>query len=53
MGGVDATAIAYRLRDKGYKNVSLLLGGVIAWRIAQAELYSEMAGTNITKLEPD
>jgi cysteine desulfurase len=53
MGGVDATAIAYRLRDKGYKNVSLLLGGVIAWRIAQVELYSEMAGTNITKLEPD
>lgn len=52
MGGVDATAIAYRLRDKGYKNVSLLLGGVIAWRISQPALYSEMAGSNITKLEP-
>jgi rhodanese-related sulfurtransferase len=51
MGGVDATAIGYRLRDKGYKNVSLLLGGVIAWRIAQPKLYSEMAGKNITRLE--
>ncbi len=52
MGGVDATAIAYRLSDKGYKHVSLLLGGVIAWRMAQSKLYSEMAGSNITKLEP-
>jgi len=53
MGGANATAFAYLLRDKGYKNISLLMGGVIAWRIAQPDLYSEMAGSNIIRLLPE
>ena len=52
MGGIDATAIAFSLKKRGIQNVSFILGGVIAWRIAQADLYNELGGTNITRLAP-
>jgi len=53
MAGIDATGIAFSLKKRGYENVSFVLGGVVAWRIAQAHLYKEMAGKDITKLLPD
>ena len=50
--GVDATAIAYSLHKRGYRRICILLGGVIAWQIAQPRLYGRLGGTNITKLSP-
>ncbi len=52
MGGIDATAIAFTLKKRGIDNISFVLGGVVAWRLAQADLYKEIGGFNITKLTP-
>jgi cysteine desulfurase len=48
--GVDATVIAYALRKRGYPNVSLLLGGVVAWQLAHPVLYGRLAGRNRVRL---
>jgi cysteine desulfurase len=48
--GYNAPIVAYFLRAKGLKNVSFLLNGLFAWRLAHPELYKKMAGRNITKL---
>jgi len=53
MAGIDATALAYTLYDKGFKNVSVVLGGVSGWRMVQPALYKVLAGENGTKLEPE
>jgi cysteine desulfurase len=52
MGGVDATAIAYLLKSKGYRSVSFMLLGVAGWRVHQPGLYKKYAGKNVTKLAP-
>jgi rhodanese-related sulfurtransferase len=52
MGGVDATVVAYTLRSRGFENVSVLLTGVLGWRLQRPELYVRYAGVNVTKLEP-
>lgn len=49
--GIDATGIAYTLKDKGFQSVSTLISGVMGWRVAQAKLYKELAGLNVTKLK--
>jgi cysteine desulfurase len=51
MGGIDAAAIAYNLKKRGYERVSFMLAGVIGWRLVQAELYKTMAGENIQRLQ--
>jgi cysteine desulfurase len=50
--GVDATAIAYGLHKRGYRNVSLLLGGVLGWQLAHPGLYRRLAGRNTIPLTP-
>jgi cysteine desulfurase len=46
--GVDATIVAYALKSRGFPNVGLLVGGVLAWRASHAALYRARAGSNVT-----
>jgi cysteine desulfurase len=50
--GYNSPIIAYYLKSKHFKNVGFLLGGLVAWRLAQPDLYKKMAGQNIKKLIP-
>lgn len=52
MGGIDAMALAYRLHEKGFRKLAVVLGGLAAWRLAQPELYKSCAGMDITQLSP-
>lgn len=52
MGGIDAMALAYRLHEKGFKKIAVVLGGLAAWRLVQPELYKTLAGTNVERLSP-
>lgn len=53
MGGVDATAVAFQLKKRGYHDVSFIIGGVVAWRLTQSALYKTQGGTNIVQLQPN
>ncbi len=51
-GGTDGPIVAYYLRSKGYRHVSFVMGGVVAWKIWQPDLYTRLGGTGIRVLEP-
>lgn len=46
--GVDATIVAYALESRGFPHVSLLVGGLLAWRAVHGSLYRARAGSNVT-----
>ncbi len=50
--GIDATPIAYSLHKRGYRRVSILLGGVVGWQIQHPKLYKRFGNQNIKKLTP-
>jgi len=45
--GVDASIVAYALKARGFPQVGVLLGGLVAWRVAHPALYRERAGSHI------
>lgn len=51
-GGTDGPIVAYYLKAQGYRHVSFVMGGVVAWKICQPELYARLGGCGITVLEP-
>jgi cysteine desulfurase len=46
--GVDASIVAYAMKARGFPSVAVLLGGLIAWRVAHPALYRTRAGSCIT-----
>jgi cysteine desulfurase len=46
--GVDASMVAYALKARGFPHVAVLLGGLLAWRVAQPALYRARAGSRVT-----
>lgn len=49
--GMDAPMAAYFLRSKGYRDVGFVMGGVLAWKLFQPELYRKFGDLNATRLE--
>lgn len=49
--GVDAPMAAYFLRSSGYRDVGFVMGGVLAWKLFQPELYKKFGDMNATSLE--
>lgn len=49
--GVDATPIAYALHKRGYRNVAILLGGLVAWKLQHSELDRRLAGMPVSRIE--
>jgi cysteine desulfurase len=49
-GGTDGPIAAYYLRSKGYRRVSFVMGGLVAWKLFQPALYRKLAGKNISRL---
>ena len=45
--GVDATIVAYAMKARGFPQVAVLLGGLVAWRMTQPALYRERAGLDV------
>lgn len=45
--GVDASIVAYAMKARGFQQVGVLLGGLVAWRVTHAALYRERAGSHI------
>lgn len=50
-GGFNSPVVAYYLVAKEYPRVSFLVGGYVAWKLANKELYEKYAGKDITKLD--
>ena len=49
-GGTNSPIIAYYLRKKGFGGLSIIMGGMVAWRLAHPDLYEKYAGKNVTQL---
>jgi len=49
-GGTDGPIAAYYLRAKGYRSVSFVMGGIVAWKVCQPELYRRLGDTNMHTL---
>jgi rhodanese-related sulfurtransferase len=49
-GGTDGPIAAYYLRSKGYRRVSFVMGGMVAWKLFQPALYRKLAGNNVSRL---
>jgi rhodanese-related sulfurtransferase len=49
-GGTDGPIAAYYLRSKGYRRVSFVMGGIVAWKLFQPALYQKLAGENVSQL---
>jgi cysteine desulfurase len=49
-GGFNSPVVAYELRFRGYKNVSFLILGILAWKQTYPELYEKYGGLHIQKL---
>lgn len=49
--GYNSPIVAYYLKSKHFKNVSFLLGGLVAWRLSHPGLYKKLAGQNVEKLK--
>jgi rhodanese-related sulfurtransferase len=49
---VDASIVAYAMKARGFPHVAVLLGGLLAWRLAHSALYRERAGSNIESVTP-
>jgi cysteine desulfurase len=49
-GGTDGPIAAYYLRSKGYRRVSFVMGGIVAWKLFQPALYQKLAGKNVSQL---
>jgi rhodanese-related sulfurtransferase len=45
--GVDASIVAYAMKARGFPQVGVLLGGLIAWRVTHPALYRERAGLHV------
>ncbi len=52
-GGGLSVMISYYLKEKGFKLVTNLRGGLDGWRKRRSDLYEKYAGQNVTMLEPD
>jgi len=49
--GPNAPVVAYQLRRQHFRNVSVLVGGLMGWRLAHSELYRKRAGQGTVRLE--
>jgi cysteine desulfurase len=49
-GGTDGPIAAYYLRSKGFRRVSFVMGGLVAWKLFHPALYRQLAGSNISRL---
>lgn len=45
--GVDASIVAYAMKARGFPQVGVLLGGLVAWRVTHPALYRERAGSRV------
>lgn len=50
--GPNAPFVAYQLKARRFRHVSILLTGLVGWRLARSDLYRRYAGQNIARLEP-
>jgi rhodanese-related sulfurtransferase len=50
-GGFNSPIVAYELKFRGYKDVSFLILGILAWKQTYPELYEKYGGYNIQKLQ--
>ena len=51
--GFNSPFVAYYLVSKGFKNVSILLTGLIGWKLYYPQIYNKFAGKNITRLKKE
>lgn len=49
--GFTSPFVAYYLMSKGFKNVSILLTGLLGWKLYYPQIYNKFAGENITRLK--
>lgn len=49
--GTDGPIAAYYLKTKGFRDVSFVMGGILAWKLFQPELYKRLGGQNVTQLK--
>ncbi|MDD5492347.1 MAG: aminotransferase class V-fold PLP-dependent enzyme [bacterium] len=52
-GGFNSPVVAYYLAANGFQRVSFLVGGYVAWKMANQELYERYAGKGVTKLDQE
>ncbi len=50
--GPNSPFVAYQLRARRFKKVSILLTGIVGWRLARPDLYRKYSGQNVVSLEP-
>ncbi len=50
--GPNAPFVAYQLRSRNYRHVSLLVTGLVGWRLARPDLFEKYAGQNVVALDP-
>ncbi|KAF4513900.1 UNVERIFIED_CONTAM: hypothetical protein B566_EDAN017581 [Ephemera danica] len=48
--GTDGPLVAYFLRAQGFRHISFIMGGMVAWKLFQSELYRAYAGHNTRPL---